>query len=409
MGWTLVHFLWQGLLLAALLHAMLPLCRGAIARHNCAVLTLAAMLLAPVATFFFLHTANSGGTAPAQTLTNLAALSTATDFAPRMDWLVMLWLGGVAGLSIRTMGGWTLANAMGRQGALPVPPALLQRCHDLQRRLAVTAPVRFLLSRRITVPVVIGTLRPVVLIPVSAMAGLSPQALDALILHELAHIRRLDTLTNILLAAAETVLFYHPAVWWVSARVRIERENCCDDLAVSACGDVGLYVEALASLESGRGMPALAANGGKLKSRVARLLEAPAKTERVSVGAAAGLALLGLLTVSAAMAAAPHPRTTAIKPIMETHTLPPYPAESLHAKEEGQVVLAVTIGADGAVSRASVYKPSGHQRLDDAAGRYVKDHWRWQPATQAGKPVASGTRVAVNFKLAPKTKTKPRT
>ena len=406
LGLTLVHFLWQGLLLAALLHTILPLCRGAIARHNCALLTLMLMAQAPVATFLSLHAANSGSTALAQTAA-AATLFSAPVAAPGMDWLVLFWLGGVFALSVRAIGGWTLANALDRRGTIVPPPDLLQRCQDLQRRLAVTAPVRFLLSRRITVPVVIGCIKPVILIPVSALAGLSPQQLDALILHEMAHIRRLDTVTNILLAAVETVLFYHPAVWWVSRQIRIERENCCDDQAVSACGDVELYVEALTSLESWKaGAPALAANGGSLKTRVARLLDGRAQSRPLSLSALTGLALLGLLTVSAAMAAAPHATAaTAIKPIMETHTLPPYPAESIHAREEGRVLLAVTIGADGAVSRASVFKPSGHPRLDDAASQYVKDHWRWQPATRSGKSVASDTRVSVNFKLKSKPKT----
>jgi TonB family protein len=394
---TLVHFLWQGLLLAALLHTVLPLCRSAIARHNYALLTLVVMALAPVATFLFLHTANNDGAALAQ---NIPATSSAPVVLPGMDWLVVAWLGGVVALSLRAIGGWTLARSLARRNTLAPPPALLQRCHDLQRRLAVTAPVRFLLSRRITVPVVIGCLKPVILIPVSALAGLSSQQLDALILHELAHIRRLDTVTNILLAAVETVLFYHPAVWWVSRQVRIERENCCDDHAVSACGDVGLYVEALTSLESRKAYGlALAASGGSLKSRAARLLDVPVQPSRFSLSGVTGLALLGLVAASVAIAAPSPQKATAIKPIMETHTLPPYPAESLHAHEEGQVLLAVTIGSNGAVSRASVFKPSGHQRLDIAAAQYVKDHWRWQPATKAGKPVATNTRVSVLFKL----------
>jgi TonB family protein len=404
LGWTLVHFLWQGLLLAALLHIILPLCRSAFARHNCALLTLMLMALAPVATFMSLHAVDRDGGALARTAA-ATHLSAASVVVPAIDWLVVLWLCGVLGLSVRAIGGWSLANALGRQGTLALSPELLQRCHALQSRLAVTTPVRFLLSRRITAPVVIGCLRPVILIPISALAGLAPQQLDALILHELAHIRRLDTVINILLAAVETILFYHPAVWWVSRQVRIERENCCDDHAVSACGDVGLYVEALTSLESRKAYGlALAANGGSLKHRVARLLDAPAQTRSLSLSAVMGLALLGLVAASVAIAApAPHGTSaTAIKPMMETHTLPPYPVESIHAKEEGVVLLAVTIGADGAVSRASVFKPSGHQRLDDAAARYVKDHWRWQPATRSGKPVVSDTRVAVNFKLKPK-------
>jgi D-alanyl-D-alanine endopeptidase (penicillin-binding protein 7) len=408
LGLTLIHFLWQGLLLAALLNTILPICRSAIARHNCALATLAMMALAPALTFLSIHGfGKNGGAALAE---NAAAgpLPSAAIFAPGMNWLVILWLAGIAVLSLRALGGWYLVQSLGRLDTLAVPPDLLQRYHELQRRLAVAWPVHFLLSRRIDVPMVIGWLRPVILIPVSAIAGLAPHQLDALILHELAHIRRLDTVTNILLVAVETVLFYHPAVWWVSRRVRIEREHCCDDFAVSACGDAAMYVEALTSLETWKSTAslALAANGGRLKDRVARLLDAPVQSPRFSLSAVTGLALLGLVAASVAMAA-PSSRgkdlgATDIRPIQETHTLPPYPKESIHLKEQGRVTLAVTIGTDGAVSHALVVKPSGHQRLDVAAAQFVKSHWRWQPATRAGKPVITNTRVSVLFKLGPK-------
>ena len=238
-----------------------------------------------------------------------------------MNLTVLLWLVlRIAALSLRALAGWYLVQSLKHQGTLAVPSELLRRCEALMRRLAVTGPVRFLLSRRIDVPMVIGCLRPVILIPVSAIAGLAPQQLDALILHELAHIRRLDTVTNILLVAVETILFYHPAVWWVSRQVRIEREHCCDDFAVSACGDAAMYVEALTSLESRKtyGL-ALAANGGGLKSRAARLLDAPVQSTGFSMSAVTGLALLGLVAASVAMAA-PAPRSanaTGTKPIMK--------------------------------------------------------------------------------------------
>jgi bla regulator protein BlaR1 len=405
LGWTLIHFLWQGGLLAALLNAILPACRSAIARHNCALATLAMMALAPALTFLSIHDLGRNGGAALADSAAAAPLPVAAMLAPGMNWLVILWLAGIVVLSLRALGGWYLAQSLVRRDTLIVPADLLRRCHGLQRRLAVAGLVRFLLSRQIDVPMVIGWLRPVILIPVSAIAGLAPHQLDALVLHELAHIRRLDTVINVLLAAAETILFYHPAVWWVSRHVRIERENCCDDLAVSACGDVAMYVEALTSLETWKatGHPALAANGGKLKDRVTRLLEAPAQSAQFSLSAVTGLALVSLVAASVAMAApASHGRNaTEIRPIVETHTLPPYPKESIHSHEEGRVLLAVTIGTDGAISRASVFKPSGHPRLDDAAVQYVKSHWRWQPATKAGKPVAADTRVSVLFKLAP--------
>ena len=154
---------------------------------------------------------------------------------------------------------------------------------------------------------------------------------------------------------------------------------------------------------------ALAANGGKLKHRIARLLGTPAQAPRVSLSAITGLALLGLVAGSVAVAQT-QPRaaqakklvTTDLRPVRETRSLPPYPKESIRLHEEGTVTLSVTVGANGAVSKAAVFKPSGHQRLDAAASQYVKEHWRWYPATRAGKPVPQTTRVSVHFKLKPK-------
>lgn len=415
LGWTLIHFLWQGFLLAALLHTILPLCRGATARHNCALATLVLMALAPIATFLVLHDSGHGGTAALPQSGAAAPLASPSHPSPWMGWLVMVWLAGVAALSLRAAGGWYLVRSLTRRETSALPAALLQRCRQLQHRLAVAGPVRFLLSHRIHVPMVIGFLRPVILIPVSALAGLSPQQLDALILHELAHIRRLDTITNMLLVVVETILFYHPAVWWAARQVRMEREHACDDVAVSACGDAGLYVEALTSLATWKGTGlVLAASGGKLKDRAARLLEPPAQSRNASLSAVTGLALLGLVIASVAVAQAASKEAGAypsndkdpvtLRPIQETHQLPPYPAESIHLKEEGRVLVEVTIGTDGTVSQAVVVGPSGHERLDVAAANFVKGYWRWQPATRQGKPVTTKTRVSVLFKLKPPAK-----
>ena len=147
LGWTLIHFLWQGLLLAVLLNAILPICRNAIARHNCALATLALMALAPALTFLSIHDfANSGGLAD-----SAAAGPLPSAFVPWMDWLVILWLAGIAVLSLRALAGWYLVQSLKRLDTQAVPADLLQRCHDLQRRLAVAWPVRFLLSRRIEI------------------------------------------------------------------------------------------------------------------------------------------------------------------------------------------------------------------------------------------------------------------
>ncbi|HET6963100.1 MAG TPA: M56 family metallopeptidase, partial [Terriglobia bacterium] len=148
---------------------------------------------------------------------------------------------------------------------------LLQLCQQLQ----VKQTVLLLKSACVEVPTVIGWLRPVILLPASALTGLATQQLEAILAHELAHIRRYDYLVNLLQTAVETLLFYHPAVWWVSRQVHLEREHCCDDLAVAVQGDALAYARALAELETRRidgPQLALAANGGSLLARIERLL-----------------------------------------------------------------------------------------------------------------------------------------
>src|SRR5207253_10299038 len=130
-------------------------------------------------------------------------------------------------------------------------------------------------SAVVRVPAVVGWLRPVILLPASALTGLTPQQLDVLLAHELAHVRRYDYLVNLVLSVIEMLLFYHPAVWWVSRRVREEREHCCDDMAVPACGDAHFYATALLGMERLRSpLPTLsmAAAGGSLVARVRRLM-----------------------------------------------------------------------------------------------------------------------------------------
>ncbi len=140
--------------------------------------------------------------------------------------------------------------------------------------MRVSRPVALLESCRVDVPVVIGYFRPVILAPVAVLAGMPAGQVEAILLHELAHIRRRDYLVNLLQAVVESLLFYHPAVWWISSVVRAERENCCDDLVLAARGNAAEYAAALTALEEARwaGEPALAATGGNLMRRIHRIL-----------------------------------------------------------------------------------------------------------------------------------------
>src|SRR6266702_861708 len=290
LGWALVDSLWQDALAAAGLAALLALVpvRAARIRYAFATLTLALMLALPLATAVRLS-----GTSP-QISDVVTATSPVTPTAPVADriraalepalpWAVLVWFGGVVALSLRLASGWLVTRQLGSVGTSSVPESCREAVARRAARLRISRPVRILESAVVQVPAVIGWLRPVILLPASALTGLTPLQLDALLAHELAHVRRYDYLVNLIQSVIETLLFYHPAVWWASQQVREEREHCCDDLAVVVCGDAHLYATALLGMERLRvATPgfalAAAGRGGSLMGRIRRLV-APVQTE----------------------------------------------------------------------------------------------------------------------------------
>ena len=177
---------------------------------------------------------------------------TAPDLFPIV---VELWLVGVAIFSLRSAGGFFLLGRMRRRESVPVGSELGDICADLQHRLGLTRAIRYAQCRWLEAPAVIGWFRPIVFLPVTALTGLSEAQLQAVIAHELAHIKRLDSFVNAFQVLVETLLFYHPAVWWLNKRIRLERENCCDDAAISLCGNAVEYARALTLMEEGEWLP----------------------------------------------------------------------------------------------------------------------------------------------------------
>ncbi|MEX2025772.1 MAG: M56 family metallopeptidase, partial [Pirellulaceae bacterium] len=159
-------------------------------------------------------------------------------------YLLALWLAGVCVLGLRLAGGlvgvWRVS-----QRRLPLPLTLAERVERLGKRLRIDALPRVFLSRHISEALAVGFWRPVVLVPAAWVTEMPLEVLEAVIAHELAHLRRLDLWVNLLQRVVETLFFYHPAVWWVSRQLREEREMCCDELAVGATGARLAYVEAL--------------------------------------------------------------------------------------------------------------------------------------------------------------------
>ena len=347
LGWTLLHFIWQGAVIAALFAlTLIPLSRySARVRYLFACGFLAAMAICPIVTCLLIKTDRSiqkaavTETMLSQTrqpqLTKLGDLPTSTEdqsrnkpaaspaiqdesslnsaltTEARVDWFdkfyqwiepwipytVVLWLSGVGVLSLRLLLGWVVVLRLRRDVSAPAITVWVQRMELLASRLRVSRTVKLVESALVEVPTVIGWMRPMILIPTSAFTGLTTQQLEAILAHELAHIRRHDFLVNLVQSVVETLLFYHPAVWWLSKRIREEREHCCDDLAVSVCVSRSEYIRALVEMESlrSRSLLVMAANGGSLLSRTRRLLRPTSDIPNSASWGASVLAIGSLL------------------------------------------------------------------------------------------------------------------
>ncbi len=346
-GWALIHFVWQGAAVALLLALVLQCLRrrSPQIRWAASCVALALMMVLPVVTACLVsvdaRTAGAGWVAspasapallpqaelpdlgapefsavgastwPAEDQVGEAAMSPrvpwrerlAAFVEPSLSWIVLVWLVGVLALSVWYLGGWWQLARTKRSGTRPVEGAVAEAFGRLMGQLGVSRPVRLLESARVAVPVVVGWLRPVILFPASVLSGFTPEQLEAVLAHELAHIRRYDCLVRIIQAAVETLLFYHPAVWWVSGRIRQESEHCCDELAVEVCGDRRSYARALARVaELGRRKPqvAPAASGGNLLDRIRSVISAEGERKTASSPWLAGISTCAVVLVLAA-------------------------------------------------------------------------------------------------------------
>ena len=349
LGWTLLHSLWQGALAAAVVAvALLVLRRRAAAvRYRVAAGALGALVLAAAGTFGYHCAAPETLAAPIYSVVELAqattvpaaAVAVATNFVPtktaaaslypvwlatarqyfdqNLPWLVLTWGLGLLVMSLRLLGGLLYVQRLRRYRTRPLPAAWQARLGALAARAGLRRSVALLESDLVATPLVVGYLRPLVLLPLGVVAALPVACVEAILAHELAHVLRRDYLVNLLQTVAETVFFYHPAVWYLGQCLREERENCCDDLATELVGGDPLRLaRALTALAEWSQtamlapMPrlALAATGGRgsLLSRVRRLMQSPpARPTRGENLAAMALLLggLGLLGVGVALAA----------------------------------------------------------------------------------------------------------
>ena len=427
-GLVIIHTIWEVTLLGLLTWSSLFLLQGhsAATRYRVACAGLGAMVAAPILTLACLVVL---GLAPAA----FAAESVAWAFPAIRDgaagvtalamiraalpWLALLWAAGASLMGLRTLGGlWWLERAL----VAPARPAAKEwqaKVDALATRMGIQRRIHLRESGRADSPLVIGWLRPVILVPAAAFLHLTPETLTAVLAHELAHIRRHDYLINLLQAFAEALLFFHPAAWWLSRQIRELREHCCDDLAAAVCGSALDLAEGLSALEALRRTLApnpapelaLGAAQGDLMTRITRLFQPQTRTlpsARGLVFSVGTAFLIGAATLAAqatANPAQPTAASTGVKEVafkrikvLDQPAPPAYPAEAKALRISGIVVVGVTIDEQGLPEQVDVL--SGPEELRATAIDYAKD-WKFAPVKVKGKAVKARFNLTMPFKL----------
>ena len=310
-AWALLDFVWQGVLVGCTAAVALGLLRGARpqARYAvacaglllCAVLPLAGALQrifdadAVTTVLLGLPTTLAGAAAAAPDAagplgTTWLALS-ARSLQQQLPLIMLLWAAGASALALRMALGLAWVRRRSHPASSRPDPAWQARVNALATRFGLNRPVRLGLVDDDCGPVTAGWWRPVILLPTSLASGMPVELLEALLAHELAHIARHDYLVNLAQGVIEIVLFYHPAVWWLSHRIRLEREQVADDLAATVLGEPRRLALALSELDRlqflasqlaptsqlGTSHFAHAAHGGNLMNRIKRLVCPPSE------------------------------------------------------------------------------------------------------------------------------------
>lgn len=459
LGWALLQVLWQACVLGVVCGMALYLLRQARpqARYFCLGLTLLLALLLPVCSVLqAVFQVESVVPAPAYLQVLVSNFSnpdswnqlqnSAHDYLPT---LVLVWGAGVLMLALRMVLGLSwLQRYVSLSSALP-DSALHASVQRLSRAFgwSQTVMVRVVhdLSGTITGPVALGILRPLVLIPGALLTALSPAQLEAILAHEFAHIRRHDYLINLLQNLIAILLFFHPVVWWLMARIRVEREHIADDLAVQVTGEPRRLALALQELERFQFLQsqlALAAHGGSLMMRIQRLL----RPKTTMVQGKTALTTLALASMMVALAAQAVPQSGMLTPVpakADTTSVnnnaatpeqtkpastptpapavvttaasatseavinfnrpgckPTYPRSAIRNEATGTAHFDIAISARGNITQINLKKSSGHTILDQAVIEKLQaGSCKATPARHDGKAVASMVKVQYVWRL----------
>ena len=409
-GWTLVHFLWQGALIGCATAIGLVALRNARpqARYLLACTGLALCLAWPALELALRLNGSAGARGDAAVLfaAGLVAGSPLDAswnqlLGEQLTWVVGTWAVCAVALAVRmVLGMLWIERAALQERQDPLWQARIER---LAAGFGVDRAVRLRIVEGLASPITAGWWRPVVLVPASLISGMPAHLLEALLAHEMAHIKRHDYLVNLGQNVVETLLFYHPAVWWISGRIRVEREQIADDFAARQLGEprrLALALSELEKLQFSTHHLAQAANGGDLMSRIKRLI----RPDTQALNWKAAIPVLGLAAMCTAVFAHAAPTAEPVEP--DTMALadfkscqrPVYPAESITQKQTGTVSLDFLVDINGKIKESKITKSSGHRALDDSA-RMALEQCSFKPATAKGKPVEAWTKVQYVWSL----------
>lgn len=411
LGLTLMHFLWQGLLLGCATAVVLTLMRNCRAeyRYLLACSALMACLCWPALDLY--QRLHSGAEAArpigefGASVLRLAAQSIVGNNEPfklrdSLRGIVSLWALCAFALSLRMILGLLWIDRAAKRCDRKHRQEQLRWEASLSRlaaRFGITRKVRLRIVDTLSSPITAGLWRPMVLLPAALVVGMPPDLLEALLAHEMAHIKRHDYLINLLQNVIETLLFYHPAVWWISHRIRIERELIADDFAARQLGEprrLALALSELERLQFSTHHLAQAANGGNLMDRIQRLCRpAPQALNWKAAVPMLGLAL-ACVSIYAEAVAADKAAGDKVDAVVDFNSCgkPKWPEGAKARGEGGTVTLQFLVSADGKSKQSEVVKSSGYPNLDEAARTGI-EKCSFKPGTHSGKPVESSMKM----------------
>lgn len=336
LGWMILQSLWQVLavaIMAAIL--LLGFVKKAHSRYMVSIFALLAIMISSAITFMhywsgyksskvglntlsnanstsLLETTNAMVKSGAEHFNSLTLQSVMDYWSQHLELIAIFWFIGAILFTIRLLGGLSYVYYLKNRMNFPADEYWQELMRNIQQRLGIVRTIGLMESALVRVPMVIGHLKPMILFPLGAINHLQPEEVEAILAHEIAHIRRHDFLINIIHAVAEAIFYFHPAFWWISTQIRTERENCCDDLAIGICGDPMSYarslvrVQEMAFVNSGYLSLAISGHGrGALYNRVRRLVDPGDRkqTIREKLSALLILAFIFICTSIATMSA----------------------------------------------------------------------------------------------------------